>query len=73
MRNKVVVITGGSSGIGEALAYKFSQEGYNILIGGTNQERLKKVCSNIKVRGVKCNFICHDVSNKKDIDRCFSL
>ena len=47
MRNKVAVITGGSSGIGEALAYKFSQEGFNILIGGTNQERLKKVCSNI--------------------------
>jgi len=35
MRNKVAVITGGSSGIGEALAYKFSQEGFNILIGGT--------------------------------------
>ena len=32
MRNKVAVITGGSSGIGESLAYKFSQEGFNILI-----------------------------------------
>ena len=69
MRNKVAVITGGSSGIGEALAYKFAQEGFNILIGGTNQERLKKVCSNIKISDVKCSFICHDVSNKKDIDR----
>ena len=69
MRNKVAVITGGSSGIGEALAYKFAQEGFNILIGGTNQERLKKVCSNIKISDVKCSFICHDVSNKKDIDK----
>ena len=45
MENKVVVITGGSSGAGEALAYRFSSEGFNVVIGGTNLERLKKVQS----------------------------
>ena len=32
MENKVAVITGGSSGAGEALAYKFSSEGFDILL-----------------------------------------
>ena len=62
MENKVVVITGGSSGAGEALAYKFSSKGFNIVIGGTNIERLKKVQSNIKSIGTNCEFIVHDVS-----------
>ena len=62
MENKVVVITGGSSGAGEALAYKFSSEGFNIVIGGTNIERLKKVQSNIKSIGTNCEFIVHDIS-----------
>ena len=47
MKNKVVVVTGGSSGIGEALAYKFSNENFNVVISGTNVKRLKTVQSNI--------------------------
>ena len=43
MKNKVVVITGGSSGIGESLAYKFSKEKFNVVISGRNKERLKNV------------------------------
>ena len=57
MENKVVVITGGSSGAGEALAYRFSSEGFNVVIGGTNLERLKKVQSNIQSSGSKCEYI----------------
>ena len=52
MKNKVVLITGGSSGIGEALAYKFSKENFNVVITGTNEHRIKKVLSNIKKNGV---------------------
>ena len=54
MKNKVAVITGGSSGIGEALAYKFSQENFNIVITGTNKDRLNNVLSKIKKNGVSC-------------------
>ena len=62
MENKVVVITGGSSGAGESLAYKFSREGYDVVIGGTNLERLKNVQSKIKLYGSKCELVVHDVS-----------
>ena len=54
MENKVVVITGGSSGAGEALAYKFSAEGFNVVIGGTNLERLKNVQSHKIIWEIRC-------------------
>ncbi|WP_367390946.1 SDR family oxidoreductase [Lewinella sp. LCG006] len=42
-KEKVVWITGASSGIGEALAYAFSQEGAFVAISARNQEALDKV------------------------------
>ena len=69
MENKVVVITGGSSGAGEALAYKFSAEGFNVVIGGTNLERLKNVQSKVKLLGSKCELVVHDVSVENDVKK----
>lgn len=43
MQNKVVWIMGASSGIGEALAYKFSKEKYNVIISSRNEIALQKV------------------------------
>ncbi|MDD4109055.1 MAG: SDR family NAD(P)-dependent oxidoreductase, partial [Prolixibacteraceae bacterium] len=40
MQKKVVVITGASSGIGKALAEKYAQEGWNLVIGARRLERL---------------------------------
>ncbi|XP_022826490.1 uncharacterized protein LOC111356403 [Spodoptera litura] len=47
--NKVVLVTGGSSGIGAATAILFSQEGANVVIVGRNETKLADVakkCSN---------------------------
>lgn len=43
MNNQVALITGSSSGIGEAAALRFSALGYRLVIHGTNEERLKQV------------------------------
>lgn len=40
MKNKVIIITGSSSGMGKYMAEKFVQEGANVVITGRNQERL---------------------------------
>lgn len=40
---KVVLVTGGSSGIGEACALKYAELGYRVAITGRNQDRLLKV------------------------------
>ena len=43
MKDKVVIITGGSSGMGKYMAYRFAKEGANVVITGRNLERLDKV------------------------------
>ena len=40
MRNKVVIVTGASSGIGKALVYGFAAEGCKIVMGARNIEKL---------------------------------
>ncbi|CAH0686372.1 unnamed protein product [Spodoptera exigua] len=63
--NKVVLITGGSSGIGAATAILFSQEGANVVIVGRNETKLSNVAE-------KCSdplVIKADVTNKEDAKR----
>lgn len=42
MRDKVVIITGESSGLGKAMAAKFAREGAGVVITGRNPERLEE-------------------------------
>jgi len=64
MQNKVVVITGASSGIGKALALKFASEGFNLSLAARRIDRLEelqKSLSNVEVLVVKT-----DVTNELD-------
>src|SRR5262249_46976314 len=48
--NKIVWITGASSGIGEALAYAFSREGAKLILSGRREaelERVKRICAGV--------------------------
>lgn len=49
---EAVVITGASSGIGEAAAYKFASEGFDLLLIGRNSERLEKVKAQAQARNI---------------------
>ncbi|USK72153.1 2,4-dienoyl-CoA reductase [Peribacillus asahii] len=48
MNGKTVIITGGGSGIGKAMAMKFAAEGANVVITGRNPERLKQAKAEMK-------------------------
>ncbi|SFJ32301.1 2,4-dienoyl-CoA reductase [Thermoflavimicrobium dichotomicum] len=41
MKGKTIIVTGGSSGMGKAIAALFCQEGANVVISGRNEERLQ--------------------------------
>ncbi|MBA4495708.1 2,4-dienoyl-CoA reductase [Paenactinomyces guangxiensis] len=41
MRGKTVIVTGGSSGMGKAIAKRLCREGANVVISGRNRERLQ--------------------------------
>lgn len=66
-KDKVVVITGGNSGIGEAVVRKFDGLGAKIVIFGRNQEKLDKVCKQLK----QAIAIQGDVKKLSDLEHLF--
>ncbi|AXK79495.1 SDR family NAD(P)-dependent oxidoreductase [Pseudolabrys taiwanensis] len=66
--NKVVVVTGGTSGIGLATAKAFAAEGASVFITGRRQEALDQA---VKTLGGRVAGVRADVSKLADIDRLY--
>ncbi len=66
MQNKVVVITGGSSGIGRACAEVFGKAGAKIVITGRNEQNLQEVALQLNQLQIACLPIIADVTNEND-------
>ena len=45
-KDKTVLITGGGSGIGEAMAYQYAKKGTNVILTGRRLEALERVQKN---------------------------
>lgn len=69
LKGKTIIITGGSSGIGKALALKFASEGSNVVITGRDQERLAETAGLIRTKGSKILSVVADVSVYSDCER----
>jgi len=65
--NKVVVITGASSGIGEATAEKFAKKGANLVLVARRKEKLEQVEKNLSQYSVKTLICVCDVSDKEQV------
>lgn len=66
LENKVALITGGTSGIGEATAVLFAQEGANVTVTGRDEKRGRAVVEKIMNGGGKAIFIRSDVRQAAD-------
>ena len=69
MNNKVIWITGGSSGIGKALAYKFANEGWQVALSARREELLNEISkSNDNIHSFPLDVLdfekCKEVFNK---------
>jgi NADP-dependent 3-hydroxy acid dehydrogenase YdfG len=68
MKNKVVVITGASQGIGEQIAYAFSViKNITLILLARSEENLKKVTAKCKENGADTHFHVCDVSNENAV------
>jgi NAD(P)-dependent dehydrogenase (short-subunit alcohol dehydrogenase family) len=69
LANKVALITGGTSGIGEASALLFAKEGAKIAIAGRNEKRGHSVTEQILQEGGSAIFIRTDVRKSEECRR----
>ncbi len=66
MQNKVVIITGGSSGIGKALAEEFGSKGSKIVITGRNKQALEGTENELAQKGIAVASFQADASSEED-------
>jgi NAD(P)-dependent dehydrogenase (short-subunit alcohol dehydrogenase family) len=66
---KVVLVTGGSSGIGLAAAHKFAEAGATTIICGRDQDKLDEACAEAKAKGYKFVAYSADIADMADCDR----
>ena len=67
VENKVIAITGASSGIGEATAKLLAENGANVVLGARRTEKLEKIVQEIHNQGGTAEFKAVDVANREDM------
>ena len=70
---KVVLVTGGSSGIGLAAAHKFAEAGATTIICGRDQDKLDEACAEAKAKGYAFIAYPADIADMTDCDRFIKL
>lgn len=70
MINEVVIVTGGSSGMGKSMAKRFADDGANVVITGRNEERLVSTINEISnsAKG-KLHYVVMDVREPEAVER----
>ncbi|MGI9538901.1 MAG: SDR family NAD(P)-dependent oxidoreductase [Miltoncostaeaceae bacterium] len=69
LTDKVVLITGGSKGLGRATALLFAKEGATVVITGRNEDSLAEAQSIARDDGLELSTIAQDVSREEDCRR----
>ena len=69
VEGKVVLVTGGSSGIGLAAAHKFAEAGAVTLICGRDQDKLDQACAEAEAQGRRFIAYAVDIADMADCDR----
>ena len=68
---KVAIVTGGASGIGEAVGKIFVENSCKVVLVDINRDRLKKVVEEIAKEGSNCKGIYADVSVESQVKKLF--
>ncbi|MEU6145603.1 SDR family NAD(P)-dependent oxidoreductase [Streptomyces sp. NPDC047081] len=68
LRDRVAVVTGGASGIGLALAHRFTAEGMKVVIADIEEETLEKAVDSLAAGGAQVLGVRTDVSRPEDVE-----
>ncbi len=68
-KNKTVVITGASSGIGLAMAREFAAAGANVVLGARSEDKLSVIVDQIRIKGGSAVYETADVTSEEDCRR----
>jgi NAD(P)-dependent dehydrogenase (short-subunit alcohol dehydrogenase family) len=73
LTDKVIVITGAASGMGEACAHLFSKEGAKVVLADRDQIRGRNVAAAVNSSGGVAEFIATDVTDEKAVEAMVEL
>ena len=73
IQGKVVVITGASSGLGEATARHLAARGAAIVLGARRADRMKALADELVAAGGKAAFLATDVTRQQDVAKLVDL
>ncbi|SGS50728.1 SDR family oxidoreductase [Staphylococcus aureus] len=71
LTDKVAVVTGAGSGIGEAIATLLHEEGAKVVLAGRNKDKLQNVANQLAQDSVK--VVPTDVTNKEEVDELIKI
>ncbi len=71
LTDKVAVVTGAGSGIGEAIATLLHEEGVKVILAGRNKDKLQNVANQLAQDSVK--VVPTDVTKKEEVDKLIKI
>ncbi|HLN54623.1 MAG TPA: SDR family NAD(P)-dependent oxidoreductase [Bacteroidales bacterium] len=66
--NKIIMVTGATAGFGKAIATKFAENGYDVIVTGRRKERLEELESELAGKGVKVLALNFDVRSRNLVE-----
>ncbi|MBN1328340.1 MAG: SDR family oxidoreductase [Candidatus Heimdallarchaeota archaeon] len=66
-----IIITGASSGIGEAIAYELAKDRHHFFLTARNKERLQDVAEKVDMMGCKAHYAIGNIAKSEDVNKMF--